>query len=199
MLTKVRNDYNDIQKDFNIECGKYEGVSNQIQSIESQKQKQEIETQKRLDDLTSRRKSNLSEISALKSKSQLIIDKSVSEYNEIIDKYKDAASQCNDKILSINNIVGDHIACVNSSSKLLIFKIEQLPVLKKGGGVQLQKIKNNEFLSDIQIFHLSDGISWRTGSKIKNEKNINFWIGKRSQSGKKIPKRFNKELKFNNP
>ena len=101
--------------------------------------------------------------------------------------------------MSINNIIGDHLACVNSSSKLLIFKIDQLPVLKKGGGVQLQKIKNNEFLSDIQTFYLSDGISWRTGSKIKNEKNINFWIGKRSQSGKKIPKRFNKELKFNNP
>lgn len=103
MLTKVRNEYNDIQKDFNIECGKYEGVSNQIQSIESQKQKQEIETQKRLDDLTSRRKSNLSEISTLKSKSQLIIDKSVSEYNEIVGKYKAASSQCNDKILSIND------------------------------------------------------------------------------------------------
>ena len=103
MLTTVRNDYNDIQKDFNIECGKYEGVSNQMQSIESQKQKQEIETQKRLDDLNSRRKSNLSEISTLKDKSQIIIDKSVSEYNEIIDKYKSAQKECNQKVLNIND------------------------------------------------------------------------------------------------
>mgnify|MGYP003310018148 FL=1 len=27
MLTKVRNEYNDIQREFNIECGKYEGIS----------------------------------------------------------------------------------------------------------------------------------------------------------------------------
>jgi len=127
----------------------------------------------------------------------------IADLNDIITSQKKGKQlfnlKSNDEVLSINNIIGDHIACVNSSSKLLIFKIDQLPVLKKGGGVQLQKIKNNEFLSDIQIFQLSDGISWRTGSKIKNEKNINFWIGKRSQSGKKIPKRFNKELKFNNP
>ena len=127
----------------------------------------------------------------------------IADLNDIITSQKKGKQlfnlKSNDEVLSINNIIGDHIACVNSSSKLLIFKIDQLPVLKKGGGVQLQKIKNNEFLSDIQIFHLSDGISWRTGSKTKNEKNINFWIGKRSQSGKKIPKRFNKELKFNNP
>ena len=33
---------------------------------------------------------------------------------------------------------------------------------------------------------------------IGNEKNIDFWIGKRSQSGKKVPKRFNKNIKFYN-
>ena len=35
-----------------------------------------------------------------------------------------------------------------------------------------------------------------TGSLNKNEKLINFWLGKRAQAGKKIPKRFNKKLKF---
>ena len=34
-------------------------------------------------------------------------------------------------------------------------------------------------------------------SKIKNLKEIEFWIGKRAQVGKKIPKGFNKNLKFN--
>ena len=43
---------------------------------------------------------------------------------------------------------------------------------------------------------LGEGPFWQTGSINKNEKNVNFWIGKRSQSGKKIPKRFNKNLKF---
>ena len=126
----------------------------------------------------------------------------IADLNDIITSQKKGKQlfnlKSNDEVLTINNISGDHIACVNSSLKLLIFKTDQLPVLKKGGGVQLQKIKNNEFLSDIQTFNLPDGISWKTGSQIRNEKNIKFWIGKRSQSGKKIPKRFNKDLKFNN-
>ena len=103
MLTKVRNEYNEIQREFNIECGKYEGVSNQIQSVESQKQAQEIETQKKLDNLNSRKKSNLKEISTLKNKSQLIIDKSISEYNVIIEKYKSALVECNQKHWNLND------------------------------------------------------------------------------------------------
>jgi hypothetical protein len=40
------------------------------------------------------------------------------------------------------------------------------------------------------------GISWQIGSQNRNEKNVEFWTGKRAQSGKKVPKRFNKNLKF---
>ena len=83
-------------------------------------------------------------------------------------------------------------------SLLLIFLSKELPVLSKGGGVQLQKIKENDSLSDIQTFNLSDGIKWKIGSQVRNEKNIVFWIGKRSQVGKNLPKRFNKNLKFFN-
>ena len=89
-----------------------------------------------------------------------------------------------------------HIACVNKEKKLLIFKTSELPILQKGGGVQLQKIKGNNALTDIQIFNLNEGISWKTGSLNRNEKKINLWMGKRAQSGKKVPKRFNKNLKF---
>ena len=60
----------------------------------------------------------------------------------------------------------------------------------------LQKIKKEESLSDIQTFNLSEGITWKIGSQLRTEKDIDFWIGKRSQVGKKIPKRFNKNLKF---
>ena len=48
----------------------------------------------------------------------------------------------------------------------------------------------------VQSFNLDEGISWQIGSQNRNEKNIEFWIGKRAQSGKKVPKRFNKNLKF---
>ena len=62
--------------------------------------------------------------------------------------------------------------------------------------MQLQKFKQNETLSDIQTFNLSDGLKWKVGSQLRNEKNIDFWFGKRAQVGKKVPKRFNKNIKF---
>jgi len=102
----------------------------------------------------------------------------------------------NDQVFKVIPIDKTHLACVNKDAKLLIFEIKDLPVLRKGGGVQLQKIKDNSLLSDIQIFDLKDGISWKIGSLNRNEKEIDFWIGKRAQSGKKVPKRFNKNLKF---
>ena len=60
----------------------------------------------------------------------------------------------------------------------------------------MQKIKENDFLSDFQLFNINDGLTWYRGSIKRNEKNLNMWLGKRSQSGKKIPKKFNKDLKF---
>ena len=89
------------------------------------------------------------------------------------------------------------IACVNSEGKMLIFPVKELPTLQRGGGVQLQKIKEDNYIKDIQLFNYEEGILWQKGQSNKKEKNIDFWIGKRSQSGKKIPKRFNKSLKFN--
>ena len=88
------------------------------------------------------------------------------------------------------------MATVNKSKKILIFPLESLPVLQKGVGVQLMRIKESDALSDIQLIDLSDGLTWQIGSKIRTLEEIDFWIGKRAQSGKKIPKYFNKNLKF---
>ena len=102
----------------------------------------------------------------------------------------------NDKLIKVVIANKEYLASLTNQKKLIIFKINELPILQRGGGVQLQKIKDDNFLSDIQLFNLKDGISWKIGTLNKNEKNINLWLGKRSQSGKKIPKRFNKNLKF---
>ena len=102
-----------------------------------------------------------------------------------------------DHLIKVIELSKSHLACVNSEAKLLIFETKTLPILQKGGGVQLQKIKTNIQLKDIQNFNLEQGINWKTGSLNKNEKLLDFWIGKRAQSGKKVPKRFNKNLIFN--
>ena len=103
-----------------------------------------------------------------------------------------------DELIKLSKNIKTHIACVSKNSKLLVFETKDLPILSRGGGVQLQKINNDNFLSDIQSFNISDGITWKIGSQFRNEKDIIFWLGKRAQVGKKVPKRFNKNLKFFN-
>ena len=126
----------------------------------------------------------------------------IADLNEIQTSQKKGKQLFNlksgDQLLNITNKIETYIACVSKNSKLLIFKTKDLPVLKRGGGVQLQKIKKEEFLSDIQTFNISEGITWKISSQLRNETNIDFWIGKRSQVGKKVPRRFNKNLKFHN-
>ena len=60
----------------------------------------------------------------------------------------------------------------------------------------MQKIKNGN-LSDAQTLNKEESLIWSIGKQIREESKINFWLGKRAQTGKKIPKRFNKDLKFN--
>ena len=51
-------------------------------------------------------------------------------------------------------------------------------------------------IADIKLLDQSEGLTWFSGSKIKKLNDISFWIGKRAQSGKKVPKYFNKNFKF---
>ena len=102
----------------------------------------------------------------------------------------------NDELLNVHYFDNDHLALVSKNQKLLIFDIGSLPTLNKGKGVQLMKLKENDYISDTSLLDLNKGLYWNKGAKIKNLKDINFWIGKRSQVGKKIPKMFNKNLRF---
>jgi len=102
----------------------------------------------------------------------------------------------NDSLIKVLDCDKSHLATVNKSKKILIFPLESLPVLQKGVGVQLMRIKESDALSDIQLIDLSNGLTWQIGSKMRTLEDIDFWIGKRAQSGKKVPKYFNKNLKF---
>ena len=102
----------------------------------------------------------------------------------------------NDFVLKVFSVSKSHIACVTKFQKLLIFDKNAVPQLQKGVGVQLIKIKEKDNLSDIIELNLEEGLQWTTGSKNRNLDNAEFWLGKRAQAGKKIPKFFNKNLKF---
>lgn len=100
------------------------------------------------------------------------------------------------KAFGVFEVVGDMIATIGTNRKLLLFNIDEIPELKKGSGVILQRFKDST-LSDLQIFNRDDGYAW-TGSRGKSyiEKNLLPWHGKRAGSGKIPPSGFAKNNKF---
>ncbi|KAJ6644817.1 DNA topoisomerase 4 subunit A [Pseudolycoriella hygida] len=92
-------------------------------------------------------------------------------------------------------VEGDHVACIGENRKLLIFKISEIPLMKKGQGVTLQKFKDAK-LVDIKIFDQETGLSWKVHEKTKIEKNILPFLGHRGGVGKIPPSGFPKNNKF---
>ncbi len=102
-----------------------------------------------------------------------------------------------DSVIKVFSLQKSHIICVTNLQKMLAFEASSIPELSKGVGVQLIKIKDKDYISDLIEINPKEGLEWTTGSKKRRLDNFDFWIGKRAQAGKKIPRFFNKNLKFN--
>ena len=89
----------------------------------------------------------------------------------------------------------DHVAVINSKRKLLIFSINELPTMNRGKGVILQKCASG-IVSSLTTLKLSEGLTWKTTTGVRTEKNISNWVRKRAQSGQIIFKGFPRSNKF---
>jgi topoisomerase-4 subunit A len=92
-------------------------------------------------------------------------------------------------------VTGDHLAIIGSNRKLLVIKVADVPVMKKGQGVRLQKY-NQANLEDIKIFNAADGLSWKLGDRVRTEADILPWMGKCGFIGKLPPVGFPKNNRF---
>ncbi|MCP4330829.1 MAG: DNA topoisomerase IV subunit A [Alphaproteobacteria bacterium] len=90
---------------------------------------------------------------------------------------------------------GDHAAVIGDNRKLLIFPLDELPVMTRGRGVILQRYKQGG-LSDIAVFTLADGIACRTGDRTRTFTDISDWVGKRGQAGRLPPAGFPRSNRF---
>ena len=90
---------------------------------------------------------------------------------------------------------GDHVATVGDNRRLLIFPLNQVPVLARGTGVILQRFKDGG-LRDARVFRLADGLAWPLGDKTRRETALRDWLGERAQSGRLPPNGFPKSGKF---
>ncbi len=90
----------------------------------------------------------------------------------------------------------DHVASVGENRKMVIFKLSELPEMTRGKGVRLQKFRDGG-LSDVQVFSLSNGISWVDGSgRTFAFKELKEWMAERAQSGRLVPKGFPRNNRF---
>lgn len=104
----------------------------------------------------------------------------------------DPNSQC---IACIILAQEDLVATIGENRKLLIFKISEIPEMKKGRGVILQRFDKAK-LSDIKVFNFAQGLSWSYNNKIRIEKDISTWYSVRGNGGKIPPSGFSKDNKF---
>jgi len=90
----------------------------------------------------------------------------------------------------------DHLAIIGTNRKFLVFSLEEIPLMKRGQGVTLQKYKNAE-VSDLRPFALATGVGFKhTGSSDRIITNLKLWIAKRGAVGKLPPAGFPRNNQF---
>jgi topoisomerase-4 subunit A len=90
---------------------------------------------------------------------------------------------------------GDHIAVVGENRKMLVFPLAEVPEMARGTGVQLQRYSGGG-IADVRIFRLADGLSWKSGERMRTETNLRDWLGARAQTGRQPPVGFPKNGRF---
>ncbi|MDC0033519.1 DNA topoisomerase IV subunit A, partial [Alphaproteobacteria bacterium] len=92
-------------------------------------------------------------------------------------------------------VEGDSVAVIGENHKLIIFPLNDLPKMTRGRGVKLQSYKGGG-LADAKSFILTEGLSWKSGDRIRTEFDLLAWIGKRAQAGRLAPKGFPRSNNF---
>jgi topoisomerase-4 subunit A len=124
----------------------------------------------------------------------------VVEENDIVAQTRTGKQALNVKgditALICKPVVGDYVATVGQNRKVLIFPIDELPVMSRGKGVRMQKYKDGG-LNDATTFHFIDGLSWLDpAGRRRIETELADWIGKRAGAGRMAPRGVPRENKF---
>lgn len=91
--------------------------------------------------------------------------------------------------------VGDTVAAIGENRRFLIFPISEMPEMGRGRGVIIQKYRQGG-LSDIRVFNKDEGLSWKSGDRVRTVTDYTEWFGKRAQGGRMPPPGFPRNNKF---
>ncbi|GGC22175.1 DNA topoisomerase 4 subunit A [Novosphingobium marinum] len=92
----------------------------------------------------------------------------------------------------------DHVAVVGENRKLVVFSLEELPVMAKGQGVTLQRYRDGG-LADATTLKLEEGLSWAMGGdsgRTRTEKDMMLWKVARGAAGRLPPQGFPRDNRF---
>ena len=93
-------------------------------------------------------------------------------------------------------VQGDKIACIGENRKILVFDLEELPVMGRGKGVRLQKYKDGG-LSDFTTFTAEDGLTFKdSAGRTNGVKDWEIHEGKRAGAGRMAPRGFSRVNSF---
>jgi topoisomerase IV subunit A len=104
------------------------------------------------------------------------------------------------KLVAVREIAAahDHVAVVGDNRKLVVFALEEVPILSRGQGVTLQRYRDGG-LADAITFTLSDGLSWAMGGetgRTRTEDDVWQWKVARGAAGRLPPRGFPKDNRF---
>ncbi|MFP6740717.1 MAG: DNA topoisomerase IV subunit A, partial [Alphaproteobacteria bacterium] len=92
-------------------------------------------------------------------------------------------------------IDGDTVAVIGDNRKLLLFPLDDMPVMTRGRGVILQRYRDGG-LADAKTFNRADGLTWRSGERTRTHGALDDWLGTRGQSGRPPPTGFPRSNRF---
>jgi topoisomerase-4 subunit A len=100
-----------------------------------------------------------------------------------------------DRLVVVRPVEGELVAVSATSHRLLVFDLAELPVLERGRGVLLMRLKDAA-LADLVTFTAEHGLSWQAGERRSRVAELLPWRGKRAGSGREAPRGFPKDHRF---
>lgn len=90
---------------------------------------------------------------------------------------------CDENAMICLPLTGNTVAVVGENRRLLIFSVNEIPHMKRGRGVALQKFKQGK-LKDVRLFNIEEGLTWKVKTNHQSLKDMHVWQGKRGAQGR---------------
>ncbi|GEM18239.1 DNA topoisomerase IV subunit A [Gluconobacter oxydans] len=91
-----------------------------------------------------------------------------------------------DEVFACIPVGGTHVLTLGQNKRTLIFPLEQVPEMTRGGGVAFQKLGDST-LRDIRTLTLSEGLLWQEGQRVRATADLAPLEGRRGAVGRAAP------------